>query len=297
MDRFNPYHHPRASLQGSPLYYSGLEVTYDPDQQKATFDLDPGKGYILVSVWPFFGLSASPRPPSPETADEQAHIPGLEVVDKIALPETNWDLLERAVSRKFDFIRRYPEPLPVWETWKQQFEAAMFFGVTEWPEDKPTVTLDAIADARVGRGSPDTSNPTGGIGNDGGSAAMRDASHSMTYLRFRVEVPGKPIMAKLRLRVAAGDNSQSKDAGDVYVTEGAWEETTLTYSNRPPLAEKVGDLGEVELDKVEERVLQLDLRGRDEISLVLEPTTTDAAAFHARETDHPPQLIVAYEPE
>ncbi len=297
-DRFNPYHHTKMSLEGNPLYYSGLKVTYDPAGQKANFDLDPAKEYSLVAPVPFTGLSAYPEPPSPDAAAERALIPGLEVIGKSVLPESTWDLLERqAKAAAFKFSRRYAQPLPVWETWKQQFEAAMFYGVTEWPKEKPTVTLDAVADARVGRGSPDATNPTGGIGNDGGDRAMRDASHSMTYLRFRLEVPGKPIMAKLRLHVTPGSNANSNDAGDVYVTDQPWEETTITYNNRPALAEKVGDLGAVTLDKVEERVLQLDLRGRDEVSLVLEPTTTDAATFYSRESEHPPQLIVAYEPE
>ena len=297
MDRFNPYHHTRGSAEGNPLYYAGLEVTYDPDQQTASFDLDPAKEYTLLTVCPFSGRWPQPEPPSQEVAQQLAAIPGLQALDRTVLPETIWDLLEREAAGSFDFTRRYPEPLAVWKTWQQQFEAAMGFAITEWPEDKPTVTLDAIADARVGRGSPDATNPTGGIGNDGGDKAMRDASHSMTYLRFRVEVPGKPIMAKLRLKVGAAGYANSNDAGHVYVTEDPWDEMTVTYNNRPGLAEKVGDLGEVALDKVEERVLFIDLRGRDEISLVLEPTTTDAAGFLSRESEHPPQLIIAYEPD
>ena len=103
-------------------------------------------------------------------------------------------------------------------------------------------------------------------------------------------------MAMLRLRTHDSSNSQSNDAGSVHVVDAPWSETEITYSSRPPHGEKVGDLGAVELGRLEERVLLIDLRGRSEVSLAIVPTSTDAATFRSRESDDPPQLIVAYEP-
>jgi len=112
-----------------------------------------------------------------------------------------------------------------------------------------------------------------------------------------VTVPGKPIAAKLVMRMHTGGNSQSTDAGDVYLAEDAWDEMGITYSNRPLPIERVGRLGEVGNGTVEERLLQIDLRGREEITLVLDPTSVDGANFLARESEGVPTLIIAYEPE
>jgi len=297
MDRFNPYHHPKGSLEGNPLYYSGLQVSYDAAGQRAVFDLDPARSYTVVTTHPFAG--AMPDLPAEVADPKLLAIPGMGAQSSESLAQTTWDLLQAAADAgRLSLAARFPAPLPEWDTWRKQFEQAMAFGVTEWPADKPTQTLDAIADASVALASPDAN--AGGataLAHDGGNQAMLDSGYKMVYLRFPVQVPGRPLAVKLHLRMSTGGNSESQDAGDVYLAEDAWEEGSITYNNRPMPTEKVGAIGTVGNGTVEERLLQLDLRGRTEITLVLVPTSADGATFMARESDTPPQLIIAYEPQ
>jgi len=235
-------------------------------------------------------------PPAPEELQPVAGIPGLQADTVQVLEQTTWDVIEEAAAGGLTFARRHDQPLPEWATWREQFEQDMGFGITDWPADKPTKSFVAVADASVRLSAPDANYGSGGLSEDGGDQALGDASYGMVYLRFPVDVPGRPLMAKLRLRVGDSSHANSADAGDVYLAEDPWEEMEITYSNRPVPTERVGALGEVKLDAVEERLLLLDLRGRKEVTLVIKPTSTDAAVFVSREGDDPPQLIVAYEP-
>ncbi|MCD6360610.1 MAG: PQQ-binding-like beta-propeller repeat protein, partial [Armatimonadetes bacterium] len=297
-DRFNPRHHPRSSMEGNPLYYSGMTVTYDAEKRRAVFDIDPERTYTVLATWPVNG-SPPDITPAVEELQSVARLPGLQADQAQVLEQTTWDVIEEAArGGSLDFTRRWDKPLPEWDVWRKQFEEDMGFGVTEWPADKPTKSFVAVADASVRLSSPN-SNAGGatGLSEDGGDRSMGDASYSMVYLRFDLrDLPGRPLAAKLRLRVAAGANCQSKDAGDVYLAEDPWDEMKITYNNRPMPTERVGSLGEVRLDQVEERLLQIDLREREEITLVIKPTSTDAATFLSRESKDPPQLIIAYEP-
>ncbi len=296
-DRLNPLSHSRASDEPNALYYSGFEVTCGADGRGVTVALDPARRYTLVSVCPFNEPGAS-GPPDAQAAVRYAAIPSLQTEATAVLEQTTWDVLEALGPAGISLSRRFAEPPEIWRTWLARAEEEMGYHLRQWPEDLPTVTIDASADASVRRSAPDSN--YGGdalLPTDGGNREMGDASHSLAYLRFPLEVPGRPVMARLRLRTHDGSNSQSADAGDVRVVEDAWEETAITYNDRPTPGEKVGALGAVELGQVSERVLLIDLRGRSEVSLAIVPTSTDAATFRSRESDDPPQLIVAYEPE
>jgi hypothetical protein len=170
--------------------------------------------------------------------------------------------------------------------------------LTEWPDDLPTVTIAAEADAAVRRSSPDSNMGTATVlATDGGDRELGDSSHALAYLRFPLDVPGRPVMVKLWLHTHDGSHSNSAEAGDLRMVSGRWEEETVTYAKRPYAGEKVGEFGEVGIDEAVERLLHIDLRARDGISLAIVPTSCDAAVFSSREGEDAPQLIVAYEPE
>jgi len=191
------------------------------------------------------------------------------------------------------------QPLALWPTWLARAEEEMGYRLTQWPEGLPKVTIDATADASMRRSGPDANFGRDAVlPTDGGNAQMGDASYAVAYLRFPLtDVPGRPVMAMLRLRTHDGSNSQSADAGELRMVEGPWDETAVTWNDRPLPGERVGALAAVELGQASERLLLIDLRGRDEVSLAIVPTSVDAATFRSRESDSPPQLIVAYEPE
>ncbi len=296
-DRLNPLSHGRASAEPNALYYAGFEVTCGADGRDVTVALDPARPYTLVSVCPFDAPGAN-APLDAQAAVGYAGIPSLQTEATAVLEQTTWDVLEALGPAGIRLTRRFAEPPELWRTWLARAEEEMGYHLTQWPGDLPTVTIDASADASVRKSAPGSNYASEAVlPTDGGNLEMCDDSHALAYLRFPLEVPGRPVMAMLRLRTHDGSNSQSADAGAVHMVEAPWDETTITYADRPTPGERVGALGAVELGQVSERVLLIDLRARDEVSLAIVPTSTDAATFRSRESEDPPQLIVAYEPE
>ena len=157
------------------------------------------------------------------------------------------------------------------------------------------IVLNAEADATVQKGEADRN--TGSASQlyvDGGGEAMNDEKYSMVFLKFKLDIPGKPLRAKLRIRVVDGPYAQSNDSGRIRLVEGKWSENSVTFSNAPSLGKEVGRLGKVERGQWVERDLELDLKGRKELSLALVPTTTDGASYVSREGGSPPQLVVTF---
>lgn len=297
-DRLNPLSHSRASTEPNALYFSGFEATCDARGRSVTVDLDPEREYTLVSLCPFQGLAQQPRPFDVETADRHAAIPLLHSEATTVLQETTWSVLEKMGGDEITVGRRHPRPPDVWETWLQRAEDDMGYGLTQWPDELPTVTVEAGADAAVRRSSPDAN--LGGdavLVEDGGADEVGDHAHAVVYVRFPLDVPGRPVMARLRLRTHDGSNSQSADAGEVRLVDEPWDEATVTYNTRPQVGEKVGEMGAVELGRPAERLLRIDLRGRNKVSLALVATSCDGAIFSSREGEEAPRLTVAYEPE
>ena len=265
-DRLNPLSHGRVSAEPNALYYAGFEVTCDADGRGVTVALDPARRYTLVSVCPFDGPGAS-APLDPQAAVRYAAIPSLQTEASAVLEQTTWDVLEALGPAGIRLSRRFAEPPDVWRAWLARTEEEMGYRLTQWPEELPTVTIDASADASVRKSAPDGN--YGGdalLPTDGGNLEMGDVSHSLAYLRFPLDVPGRPVMAMLRLRTHDGSNSQSADAGAVHMVEAPWDEATVTYADRPTPGETAGALGAVELGQVSERVLLIDLRARSEVA-------------------------------
>lgn len=152
------------------------------------------------------------------------------------------------------------------------------------------------ADAHVVAGSSGSNNGVGAtLAVDGGSGAMADAAYSVAYLRFKLDIPGKPVSAVLRLFVPAGGHTQSKDSGVIKLTAANWDERQITYKNAPERGAQIGVVGRVDQGKWVERKLEMDLSGLEELSLALEPTSCDGATYVSREGAEKPQLVVEYE--
>jgi len=87
----------------------------------------------------------------------------------------------------------------------------------------------------------------------------------------------------------------STDSGRVCVVDQPWSEETITYQNRPQPGAELCRLGNVTEHEVIVRPLKIDLAGRQELSLVIDPTGLDGIDYQARESGRPAELIIEYE--
>jgi len=158
------------------------------------------------------------------------------------------------------------------------------------------IALKAVEDAIVRKGRPRANQGSGRtLAVDGGAKEFEDSSYTIALLRFRLDVPGEPLSAKFRIRVGSSGHAQSRDAGRVFLVKGRWQEKTVTFENRPELAEQIGTIGKVGLGELVERELAVSMKGRKELSIAIVPTANDGATFISREGEEPPVLVVKYE--
>ncbi len=164
--------------------------------------------------------------------------------------------------------------------------------VLEHLGDLRRVVVQAVEDAHVTQRSPATnSGTTKALNVDGGDAKMGDRDHSITYLKFQLQVQGKPRSATLRLY--SGDNP-SADSGQVRLVAEPWNEKSVTYQARPKLGDVVGKIGRVAENQVVEIPLNLPLAGTQQVNLALDPTSTDGLGYLSREAGRPAELVVEY---
>jgi hypothetical protein len=216
---------------------------------------------------------------------------GLRPIETRWAEATTGTLVRRACDAGAAIERRFAAPDPAWEPWRKSYEAEVRFDKPAWPDDLPTVTLHPAADAAVFMKKPDRALGGGPRLNvDGGHRQMNDAT-AISYLRFALDVPGRPVAVKLRCRIRNG----SKDAGQVRLVEVPWPEKDITWNTRVMPGRVIGRLGEAPKEGVLEARLVTDLRGQRELSIAMTPTTLDGYNFDSREGEHPPELIVAYE--
>ncbi len=160
----------------------------------------------------------------------------------------------------------------------------------EYLADHGRVVLKAVADAYVGP-------RVGGRGNspnllvDGGNARMGDESHHLTLLRFKLDVPGKPLSVMLRIRNFGNPTS---NGGNVCLTTDPWQEMTVKYANRPKPGKVLGNIGRVTENAVLEVPLKLSLEGMKELNLVIDPINTDGTDYCSRESGKPAELVIEY---
>jgi len=154
--------------------------------------------------------------------------------------------------------------------------------------------FEVVEDACARQRYPDQNQ--GAVGTswvDGGASKMGDLDHALTYLKFRVDIPGKAVSVRLRLH---NGGNPSGDSGRVCLTAGPWDEKSVTYDNRPAAGKELGRLGRVVEKQIVECPLNVDLSGKTELSLVLDPTSCDGIDYMMREGGQPAELIVEYEP-
>jgi hypothetical protein len=129
---------------------------------------------------------------------------------------------------------------------------------------------------------------------NGGENELGDIDHTLAYLKFRLEVPGRPTALRLRL-TNAGD--PTGDAGRICLVEAPWRENQVTYANRPALSRTLARIGPVAAGQVVECPLEASLASRKELSLALDPTSCDSVDYVSREGGKPPELVIDYEQE
>lgn len=127
---------------------------------------------------------------------------------------------------------------------------------------------------------------------DGGNQAMGDDAHSIAYLKFRPEIPGRTVAAWLVIQNAGNPSSRG---GEVRLVEGEWSEQGLSYARRPALGPVVGHIGKVESRELLRIPLELKCDAAKEIALAIDPANTDGVDYVSREGRAPPQLEVEYE--
>jgi len=156
------------------------------------------------------------------------------------------------------------------------------------------IVLTPVEDASVGQSYPNSNRgTTGTLTVDGGDRKMGDHQHSLAYLKFRLDVPGKPVEVRLRIHNAGNPSS---DSGRICVVNEPWTETGVTYNTRPKAGPELARLGRVGEQQTVERPLDVDLAGKSELSLLVDPTSCDGVDYLSRESRKPAELIVEYEP-
>jgi hypothetical protein len=155
------------------------------------------------------------------------------------------------------------------------------------------VVLKAVEDASVVKEAP-TANKGGAhqILVDGGNPDFGDAGHEIAYLKFKLDIPGKPVRVTLRLHNAGNPTG---DSGRVCLVTEPWSEMAVTYEKRPKLGEELAKIGPVAENQVVEVPLKVSLAGRKELSLALDPTDCDGVDYGSREGGRPAELVVEYE--
>ncbi len=147
--------------------------------------------------------------------------------------------------------------------------------------------LVAEADARVTESDPND--------NDGDSPTLQadgaGDSGIESFIRFTVnEVPGPIQSARLRLYVT---DNRTENGPAVYATDNTWEESSITWNNRPaPTSNAVDNAEELDSNSWLEYDVTSLVTGSGTFSFVLIADSTDGVVFSSREGDQPPQLMI-----
>lgn len=156
------------------------------------------------------------------------------------------------------------------------------------------ITVPAVEDASVSHRYPTLNKGTASVLLvDGGDAKLGDTDHSLAYLKFRFDVPGKVAAVRLRIRNAGNPTGNS---GRICLADQPWNEKDVTYAAGPRPGQELARIGAVAEDQWVEKTLPIDLTGKKELSLVIDPTSCDGTDYLSRESKSPPELLIEYEP-
>jgi PKD repeat protein len=151
--------------------------------------------------------------------------------------------------------------------------------------------LTSLEDAQVRQGSPTQ--------NYGALTTMRvrddDTSDYHAYVKFELPSTGNVVTSAL-LRLFVTD--ASPDGGAVRAVSSNWNETTLNWSNAPPLSgEVLGDLGDVALGTWAELDVT-DALSQDSgfFSFGIANADPNSVFYSSREGTNPPELVLELAP-
>ena len=145
----------------------------------------------------------------------------------------------------------------------------------------------ADADARVRQSNPNTN-----YGDDTTLHADDSAgSRIESFMRFNVTGVTRSIQSA-RLRVYVTENG-TQDGPAVYATSNDWEESDITWRNRP---ERIGTVVDNKARLSPNNWVEYDatflVTGVGTFSFVLIADSSDGVVFSSREGDQPPQLVL-----
>ena len=157
-----------------------------------------------------------------------------------------------------------------------------------------TVTLAAVADARVAQASPTTNYGTATTL----QADLDATAQTQSYLKFTVSgLSGTVSSAKLRLWTTTGSTSPTTNGPAVYaVDDSSWTEKGLTWANRPsPQATALDNTGALSADTMVEYDVRAVVTADGTYTFELLPDSSDGTSFNSREaldTAKRPQLVI-----
>jgi hypothetical protein len=159
---------------------------------------------------------------------------------------------------------------------------------TPTPEGQTSVTFTAEADTYARQSRPSINYgyaPTLRV------AAGGDRDHEV-FIRFSVTgISGEIERAVLRMYVTNGTD----DGPAVYDADSSWNETELTWRQRPVRSDpSVDDLDRLRQETWAEFDVTPLVTGNETVSFVLVADSSDAAMFSSRQGRQPPQLVVIY---
>jgi len=162
----------------------------------------------------------------------------------------------------------------------------------EYLADRSRVVLKAEEDAWVRKASAGTNyGKQGSLNVDGGNQTMYDEAYSIAYIKFRLDIPGEPLSATLRLFNAG---NPSGNAGRICLVTQPWREHKVTFNTRPKLGKELARIGRCSENQTLELPLDLSLKGMKELSLAIDATSTDGVTYLSREARKPAELVVEY---
>ncbi len=147
-----------------------------------------------------------------------------------------------------------------------------------------TSTFTPTDDATVAQAQPSA--------NFGSGKLEADASPVKNFLlRFDVSGVGSGTVNSVKLRIFCTDNSPS--GGQVRATDGAWNESTVTWTSAPAAGTAAPTtLGQVSAGHWYEIDVTPLVRGDGVVSLRVATAASDGGDFASKETSTKPQLIV-----